>query len=229
MSRIAWVLTVLVVILIGVAWWLLAWSPTSEEIEATRQETASVQQQVDQRRAEARRLREVREQAPEIEYELLRADVVMPPEAGIASVLRQLELAAQASGVRLNSVAPSAPSPTEINGVELQTISLSLALEGRYYQVVDLLRRMEDPEQFVRGLTWTAISISPAEYPTLNVSLSGQLYTRAAPEVTAPPPADAGEPGAGDGEPDVDGTEPDGGDLGEQDDGQLEGDPEDLG
>lgn len=204
MSRIAWVLTVLVIVLLGVGWWFLAWSPTSEEIADVRAETERVESLARNERARAAQLREVRSQTPELEYELTRADVLIPTDAQVPSILRQLELAAEASGVRLNSIAPGVPSPTEVNGVTVSTIALSMSLEGTYYQVIDLMRRMEDPDQFVRGMTWTGVSLSPADFPTLNVSLSAQLYARDATTVAAPEPAPAGDDGAENGDVDDD-------------------------
>ncbi|MEX0651806.1 MAG: hypothetical protein WD186_07250, partial [Actinomycetota bacterium] len=82
----------------------------------------------------------------------------------------------------------------------LYALALSVQIEGGYFQIVDLLRRLEDPAITPRGMTWSALALSIAEAPELTATLSGRTFA-----ILADPPA----PGTGDSDPEVDDGEPD--------------------
>lgn len=201
MSRIAWLLTSLVLILVAVGWWFLLWQPTSDDIEQVRLDTDSTLVQAERQRSEAARLRTVRETAPELEAELAVARVVVPDDAALPALLRQVQQASDDAGVRLLSVAPGRPA--EVGAVPgLSQVSMALNVEGTYFQLIDLARRLEDPAITGRGLTWNSATFSPQEFPVLIASLSATVYTRT-PAVDEPPPP----------EPDQTATDPDAGDA----------------
>ena len=178
MSRIGWVLIALLSVLLIVGWFFLIYQPTSEDIEDVRAETDRVQTETTQQLARAAQLREIRQAAPESEAALSAGQLLIPEAASIPALFRQMQQVADESGVRLTSISPSAPSVQEIGNTEVAVISLSMALEGSYFQIVDLARRIEDPQIVSRALLWTSASLSPSEFPTLSVTLSGDVYAR---------------------------------------------------
>jgi hypothetical protein len=48
--------------------------------------------------------------------------------------------------------------------------------EGGYFQVVDFLRRLEDPVVTPRGVLVQSVTASPGELPTLSVSVSVVMF-----------------------------------------------------
>ena len=183
MTRVGWLLTGLLCVLLVVGWYFLIFSPTSEDIEVVRTDTEATLTQAAQQRARADELRAVRQSAPEAEAALAAGQTLVPEGAAIPALFRQLQQAADDAGVRLNTLSPSAPSVETRNEQELAVIGVSMSVTGSYFQVVDLARRIEDPLLTPRALQWTSASLSPAEYPELSVTLSGQVFSRSVEEL----------------------------------------------
>jgi Tfp pilus assembly protein PilO len=187
MSRQTTLLAVLGAILLVVAFYFLAWAPKSDEIEELEAQIDTVLAQQTQTRSRIVALEEVRARAPEIEADLGAVEALVPTEVAYASVVRQLQLAADDSGVTLITIQPGRPSAT---GDGLATISLNLSLRGSYFQVVDLLRRIEDPAITARGILFDSAALAVDEYPELSVSLSGRMFALLdAPAAPAPAPS----------------------------------------
>ena len=183
MTRIGWLLTALLCVLLGVGWYFLVFSPTSEEIEDVRAETDRVSTQAESERQRAQALREVRLAAPEAEADLAAGRTMIPDDPAIPALFRQMQQASDDAGVRLNSLSPSTPSEVDVGDESVVEISVSMSVEGTYFQLVDLARRIEDPQLTPRAFLWQSASISVGDHPMLNASLSGRVYARAGAEV----------------------------------------------
>lgn len=193
MTRVHILLAALAGILVVVLFWLLLWSPQQEELEALNTETESLE---DQQRLAASRiaaLEAVRDEAPQQEALLVAANTVIPQEAALPAFLRQLQQATDEAGLTLQAVTPSRPSPvddTEGSG-GLHAINVSVDLEGSYFQLVDFLRRIEDPSITPRAMIWNSMSVGgdAESHPVLNIALQGDVYA-----VLPTPPAEGPEP-----------------------------------
>ncbi|MBW3659809.1 MAG: type 4a pilus biogenesis protein PilO [Actinobacteria bacterium] len=176
MTRQNAILSVLGVVLVLVLFYFFAFQPKNEEIAVIREEidTAVAQQATLESRIAA--LQEVRLRAPEIEAALAAAESIIPRESALPSALRQLQLAADDSGVDLITISPGRPTVVEGAAPELALMTISVAIEGSYFQLVDFLRRIEDPAITPRGIEWNSGSLAPTVYPRLTVSLSGEMY-----------------------------------------------------
>jgi Tfp pilus assembly protein PilO len=211
-------LGMLAVLLVGVLFWLLAWSPKQDEIVALDEEIAAAQAQQAQLRTRVQELESIRAEAPEVASLIAASEAIVPTDPALPSALRQLQLAATESNVKLRSVAPGRPQPVEAPtitlepGTELVSFDLTVLVEGSYFQIVDFLRRIEDPSVTPRGLRWTqlAASVPDGEYPTLNVDLVGRLYSVVPAGGTPEPPAPEPEDGADESDDDA-GTDDDAG------------------
>lgn len=173
-------LGVLVGILLVALFWFLFYQPRNTELAELRDETERLEAQERQVAQRVRQLEGVREAAPAFEAELAAANLLVPREPGLPAILRQLQLAADESGMTLLSVSPSRPAPVTVEGGgdSVHRINVALSLEGTYFQTVDFLRRIEDPTITPRALLWNTISIGgePAEHPLLGISLQGDLF-----------------------------------------------------
>lgn len=190
MSRTTTLLVALGAVITLVAWYLLLWSPRVDALElvevdlqATLSEQAATQSRIGQ-------LQQVREEAPDLQADLAAAAAVLPDETQLPSALRQLQQATDESGATLLSVAPGRPEAVEGATPGLYAVGLALELRGSYFQIVDTLRRLEDPTISPRGFLWDSVALGVGEeYPTLTVSLSGRMFSA----LETPP----GEPAAG--------------------------------
>ena len=178
MTRVQTLLSALAAVLLVVLFWLLLWSPQQDELETVRADIERSQDEQRQLAAERDQLRNVRDEAPEVEAELAAAAAVLPSDPALPAALRQLQLAADEAGVVLESVSPSRPTQVDEADPGVSSIDVGLQLSGGYFQLVDFLRRIEDPEISPRGLIWGELALSRGDYPTLSASLSGSMFTR---------------------------------------------------
>ncbi|MFU8840025.1 MAG: type II secretion system protein GspM [Nitriliruptoraceae bacterium] len=196
MNRIAVLLTALGGILLVAMFYVLVFQPAREELAEVEDRIAVQEEQQRMLRAEIERLETVRQSAPDVEAELAAADAVVPRDTALPAALRQLQVAADEAGIVLSSISTARPAelpdPPEPG---LSSIGLSLQVAGGYFQVVDFLRRVEDPSITSRGILWNTATVarSADAYPELQVTLAGNAFA-----VIPPPTLPEPEP-----EPDV--------------------------
>lgn len=188
MSRQTAILSAFGVVLVLVLFYFFAFQPKNEELAVIRDEIDAAVAQQATLEARIAALQEVRLRAPEIEAALAAAESITPRESALPSALRQLQLAADDSGVELRTVSPGRPVAVPGEIPELSTISVAVTIDGSYFQLIDFLRRIEDPAITPRGIIWTSGTVSPANYPQLAASLTGQMYA-VLPAPAAPAPA----------------------------------------
>lgn len=207
MNRQKSLLVGLVVILVLVLAYLFVVKPANEEITETQQRIEDTRAQQSVVRTQIARLEDVRERSPEVESLLAAAETVVPRgDANLPAAVRQLQVAANDSGVELASVTMARPTATEAVGEasvpdDLATIGVTITLNGGYFQIVDFLRRVEDPVISPRALLWNTASVALEEYPTLTASLNGAMFAYLDPADTEPAEAEPTETGT---ETDVD-------------------------
>lgn len=220
MNRTALVLSALGAVTVVVLFFVLVFQPARDELAEVEDQIALEQGEQERLEVEIERLRLVREDAPNVEAELASADAIVPSEPALPALVRQLQSAADESGVTLTSVATGRPFALEEPPAEgLSAIDVNTEIAGGYFQIVDFLRRIEQPDITPRGLAWVSANVTrdDASYPELSVTLAGRAYA----VVAVPPPPEA-EPEA---EPE------DTGDEGEADDGEADetdGEAEDV-
>lgn len=189
MKRSQLILTVLAAVLLSALFFVLLYQPQREALAEVEAQIVLEQAQHVELQADISRLQTVREGAPEVEAELAVAGAIVPSEAALPGALRQLQLSSDESGLVLQSVTTGRPVLVVGASGGLASIDVNVQVEGGYFQVIDFLRRIEDPSITPRGLTWSGLTASRQEYPDLNISLSGRMYTLA-PELEAAAPAD---------------------------------------
>lgn len=186
--------------------------PKLDEANELRVEAEDLQGQQATVRTQIQALQDVRSRSPNLEAELAAVSAVIPEDPALPAALRQLQMAADDSGVTLVSVSPSTPANAGIEDApRLASITVNLAIEGGYFQVVDFLRRIEDPVITARGFLIQDVGVSTQEYPTLTVSVAATMFSLLdAPAEATPEPEPTGTETAtedADVEVDVDVTE----------------------
>lgn len=190
MNRATILLSALGAVLLVALWWLFLYSPGQDELASVRDEIAAAE--VEQAGLEQRiaALEAVRARAPETEAAIAQLRSIVPDDPDLPGALRQIAAAAEDAGVTVDSLSTTRPEVVdELTG--LYSSSVVVAASGSYFQLVDLLRRLEAPEITARGLVMQTMSVTPGDYPLLNISLSGQMFSTLAPP---PSPDDVAEP-----------------------------------
>lgn len=208
MTRQKTLLSILAAVLLVILAFVFLLRPQMTEADEVRQEIEDTRAQQAQLESQIVRLEDVRARSPEIEALVAAADTLIPrDDPALPAAVRQLQMAANDSGAQLVSVAMSRPAVTEAtNDVAvppgLATIATSVTVSGGYFQLVDFLRRVEDPVISPRAILWNQANVTLAEYPTLTMNLSGALFAYLE-DIGAPAPAPPTEEPT-DGETDVD-------------------------
>ena len=196
MNRIAVLLTALGMVLVVGLFFVLLFQPLREDLTEVEEQIAAEESQQAQLEQDIARLREVRERAPGVEAELAAAEAIVPRDPALPALIRQLQLAADESGMLLSSISTSRPAElTEPAEAGLSSIEVNGQLAGTYFQMVDFLRRIEDPAITSRGVTWASTTVNRADdtYPELQFNLSGRAYAiieQPLPPEPEPDPAD---------------------------------------
>ncbi|MEX2503366.1 MAG: type 4a pilus biogenesis protein PilO [Egicoccus sp.] len=173
------ILAVLGVVLLVVVYSVLLLKPAREEKAVLAQETATLEQQEVLLMAQLEGLIDTRRSAPELEAELIAARAVVPESAGVSALVRQLQSAADEAGLELTALSPSRPQPTtpEAGPVSLARIPIAIDVEGSYFQVIDFLRRLENPNISPRGFVFNSMSLAVGdEWPQLHVTFQGEAF-----------------------------------------------------
>lgn len=179
MNRQTILLSALGAVLVLVAFYIFLFQPKQDEIATVRDEIDTTVTLQTAARNEIQRLQAVRANAPRLESQITSAQAVVPTSNSLPGTLRALQMAADDSGVILTSVAPGRPELLEGATVEgLSHLDLSVGFRGSYFQMVDFLRRIEDPAITARGIVWGTGSLTKddADYPQLVGTVGGSMF-----------------------------------------------------
>ncbi len=128
----------LVVVALG---WLLLLGPKQKTIASLAQQTAAVRQQVADDLSRAATARGATG-APTIKTaDIYKLETAMPSITDMPDLLLELDQTAQAAGVKLQSIQPSAPIDS---GEGYSSVHISLTANGNFYTITDLLYRLRN-------------------------------------------------------------------------------------
>lgn len=171
-------LVLLGVLLIGVLWFLFLFKPASDELAEVNAEITAAQDQQSQLNSQLAGLRSIRQDVTSIEATLAAYETLVTPDPGLPSLLRQLQLSADESGMDLVRVSPGEPLAVE-EIEDILSISVAIEVNGSYFQLVDFLRRLEDPALVGRAILIDGLlaELPDGEYPTLSVGITARVFT----------------------------------------------------
>jgi hypothetical protein len=135
-----YIITGVIVVVVAVAWFFLLFKPLTNKLSAADAQLTQVTQAYDTATSvELPKLQSYQKTAPQTESDLLRLNKMMPGEAGIPSVIIEIQQTAQQSGLDFVSITPAGV----VAGVPFGVETMSLAFSGRYYDLEDFLFRLE--------------------------------------------------------------------------------------
>jgi type II secretory pathway component PulM len=169
-----------VMLLIVVVWYVALYSPKSTDLSKAHDDLSAAQANQQSLKAQLSNLRGLEANRPKQQAVLQKLSAAVPPTPDLAGFILQANDIATQAGVSWLQVSPGLPSagaggPTQI--------SLSMQLEGGFYQVYDYLNRLENMQRLVLV---DSVSLSSkgagAPDPVLGATVSARMFTRAGPQ-----------------------------------------------
>lgn len=198
------VMTALAVVVLLAAGWFLLISPQRSEAAALRTEAESQESANAGLRNQLAVLKRQAEGLPAQEARLAEFAVQIPADPALPTLIRQLTVAAETSGVHLNSVTPGAPAlatSTAASGSatgtsaaaaaaapsgQLAYLPLTIDVDGSFYQLSAFLRELEILQRvfLVEGFTVApgteaaadATDAAAAAVGPLTISITGRVF-----------------------------------------------------
>jgi Tfp pilus assembly protein PilO len=195
------VVGVLVALLLGVAFYFALYQPRNDDLDEVREETAQLESQRSSLQNELRRLEDIAAREMEFRASLARLEEYIPSGIAQSSLIRQLQLAADQSGVVITLVSFAEPqavpesSPTGVPQTVLGSIAASVTVDGGYFQIVDFMRRIEVDVN--RAILVEQVSVVEGQlgFPQLSTTWNGQLFAVVPDTTVTTPPDVEGEAG----------------------------------
>ena len=181
MTRRAPIIVVVCALLLTVAFWYLLYQPRRQETARYTAQTAELESQRAQVQAQIASLREIERNAEDYRSRLERLAEFIPDDPAQPTALRELQRAADESGVDIVETTFADPeavvdAPPAGDEVTLAQIATQMTVEGGYFQVVDLLRRIEVDLARAIKIDTVAMAESEESFPRLSVTWTGQMF-----------------------------------------------------
>ena len=175
-------------LLIVVGYFVALHQPRRDQIDKLSADADQLRSQQILLQGENAELEAVAARADEYQAALARLNGLIPSGLAQDSVLEQLRADAEGAGVALVSVAfgdpqvPEGAPPSNVPGAVLVEMSVTVAAEGPYSGMTELLRRVEGEAD--RALLVGTVALTEAEsgFPQVTVTWSGRAYALLAPE-----------------------------------------------
>jgi len=155
------ILGILVLVILAVGYYFLFLSPKLEQLDQADQERADKQGQLAQLQQEVQDLEQIRNNAPEVERQILELSKRIPAEPEIASLTVQIEEISIASDVTQLLLQPGAPTgPPEGTAGDFSRVPITMSFEGTYDELQDFLFRTRN---LARLMTVNEVTYEPVE------------------------------------------------------------------
>ena len=144
--------------------------PKRSEVSAEKETLATAEQQQAQLELQLQQLTELKQQAQQTRKALDKIDTQIPKTSDQPGIIRLMQLATDKAGVDMTSQTYGNPAAA----TTYSTISVSTAISGNFFQLDQFLYQLETLPRLMKV---SSISISPAEYPILSLSVSAETFT----------------------------------------------------
>lgn len=175
-------------------WWVFLYSPLNDDLSSAQAETASAQKQTQDLQTTLAQLESAKKNLPEKQALLNKLDQAVPKTPDLAEFIIQANDIADQAGIDFLSISPGQPTA---GSTGVSTISLTITLNGSFFQLQDYLQSLENLSRLVvvdsinvsAGATSSSGSTgsttgSSSGSGALGVTLTGRMFTRAAPTAT---------------------------------------------
>jgi Tfp pilus assembly protein PilO len=155
-SRRVLALGVVFLLLVTAAWWFFMLSPRNERIADLGDQYDAAVAEGDSLRLAVAALRDIQDNDVAFLAAIGQMEGGIPEEPELAVFIEEVTALAEGTGIDLQSISPTEPSSSV--DLDLYEITVSLALKGEYFELLDFLFRLDDMERIVVVQT---ISVAP--------------------------------------------------------------------
>lgn len=181
---------VLLLVVVVLLWNLLIFAPKGKSLTKAKKATAAAQLVTSQLNATLSNLDQISHNGPQIAAELDKLSAAVPTSPDLDGFILSANQIATQSGIDWLSVSPSV---VQAGTTGPSVIPLTVQIKGGFFQVLDYLNRLESMGRLVivDGINVTAAAAASASGvaatgpPTLSVTLTARMFTRAAPPAAA--------------------------------------------
>ncbi len=142
------ILGALVILLLVVGYYFLLLGPLMSTLDERAQERDDKEAQLASLQQQVAELEAVRDNAPEIERQLLELSKRIPEQPEVPTLVVQIEEVAEASGVTQVLIQPGSPGPPP-GGGEFSVLPVTMSFEGTYEELQDFLFRVRNLARLV--------------------------------------------------------------------------------
>ena len=139
-GREIYIITAVVAVVLIVAWYFLLFSPKQRELSDLEQQVESAQSALSVAQQEVVKLESYKKTAPQSRAEIVRLGKMLPESEGIPGLIIELTKTAEASGVAVTGITRGTTTDGSPFGIQ----TLTLQVNGRYFDVEDFLYRLEE-------------------------------------------------------------------------------------
>lgn len=183
MTRRAPLVVALAAVVLTAAWWYLLYQPQRVEQAELIEQTAQLESEREQLQSQIAVLNDVRDNEADYRSQLTRLREYIPDDPGQPDTLKALQQAADSSGVQITQLTFADPElvedapETSEELAALARIPTQMTVTGGYFQVVDLLRRVEvDLARAVKVSAVTMAEETEESFPELTVATTGHIF-----------------------------------------------------
>lgn len=152
---------ILLLIVFAVAYYFLLLSPKLNQLDQADTERLDKQAQLEQLQQQVTDLEQIRDNAPDIERQILELSKRIPAEPEIPSLTVQIEEISISSEVTQLSLVPGPPTgPPEGTTGDFSRVPITMSFEGTYDQLQDFLFRTRN---LARLVTVNEVTYEPVE------------------------------------------------------------------
>ena len=182
-------------VVVILAWYFIIYSPIGDDLSAAETSTASEQAKTQDLQNTLTRLAAQSKNSTRQEALLRKFDQAIPQKSNLAEFIIELSKLETSSGITFQSITPSPPAA----GGSSSVIALSINIKGSFFQVKNYLSQLERLERLVivdgvnisagGGSSASSTGSSVSDTTGLTVTLTGRMFTRAAPASVAGTPS----------------------------------------
>lgn len=177
MRRVGLLVTLAILVVTGV-WWMFLISPKNDDIADLEQELTGAIDTEQRLRVQINELETIRQAEVEYLAGLGRLDALIPQRPLLEDFIEQIYELTTETGVELQTLAPSIPSSPDDS--ELREVSVSVQIEGKFFELLGFLFGLNDMERLVRVDSIAVSStLDDVGGTILSVSIEIKLFTLA--------------------------------------------------
>ena len=147
MSRRVLALLLVVFFAVSAAWWFFLISPRNARVGDLDNQLSNAVAEEEALRRAVLALQEVQQNDVAFLAAIGHMEAGIPMEAELAVFIEEVIALARRTGIELQSIAPS--EPVQVPDLALYEITVSMALRGEYFEMLDFLFRLDDMERIV--------------------------------------------------------------------------------